>query len=120
MLKKPGAIVNKAAILSIAVVVAGSNLAWAEETKNPMNPLQVGDITGDEEKDTIGYDMNSLADIYVLSHPCGIKSCDNIVTNPAGKPVYIGRKSGEEEKDTFAYPAAEPVMGDQSSMKTDD
>ena len=52
-------------MVSAAFLLAGATGAVAEENADLLQPVAYGAVTGDEEKDTVAYDLDAPSDLWV-------------------------------------------------------
>ena len=73
----------------LVLTAAGPSLAACGSTQ----VLQVGDLSGDPEKDTFG----------LLCGPAEVKRTSSITSSAHKEILQVGANTGEAEKDTLGY-----------------
>ena len=83
-------------------IVAAAAFLSAPALAICQSAVQVGTVTSDPEKDTLGFRC-VLDDVTQTSLPSGVLR---------QKMVQIGVRTGQPEKDTFGYALAPPRLAD--------
>jgi len=77
------------AATTLVLITAGPALAACGSTQ----VVQVGDLSGDPEKDTFG----------LLCGPAEVKQTSSITSSSHKEILQVGANTGEAEKDTLGY-----------------
>ncbi len=100
-------------ILTAVAVLVNHTSAIAENDEALLVATYHGGISGDEEKNTFGYDPNIPSDLQIRFRTvCSLEpSCTDLITTGAIEKTktaalpgrFYGPVSGIDEKDTFAH-----------------
>ncbi len=100
-------------VLTAIAVLANNTAAIAEDNGALLKAAYHGSVTGEEEKDTFGYNPNIPSDLqFRFRTVCALgRSCTDLITTgsvsktqtAARSGIYYGSVTGNDEKDTFAF-----------------
>lgn len=97
---------RKLTAVSTIAMLAFVSGATAEDNNDLLHPSYVGEVTGNPEKDTFGYDVNVPSDLWIRSSTAclGRSACADTTAEAESNSVpavYLGEVTGDPEKDTF-------------------
>jgi hypothetical protein len=83
---------RKLLIVTTALFLAGAAGAMAEDNAELLQPVAYGAVTGDDEKDTVAYDVQAPSDLWVrFSDECIVQGA-SLVRGPKAE-VMAGSAS---------------------------
>lgn len=104
---------RKILILTAVAVLVNHTAAIAEDNAALLSASYHGGVTGEEEKNTFGYDVNVSSDLQVrFKAVCSFgPSCTDLISTgsiaksegTSSPGSYHGAITGDDEKDTFAF-----------------